>query len=280
MTKALHITTHSRRTGFTLVEMSIVLVIIGLITGGIVAARAMIRTAELNKIARDQQQLRTAVDTYRVKFNAVPGDDPKAFSFFGSRCCPDTATACTGASPVGAFGGGGDINYCNGNGDGIYKNVPISAWPGYYDAVREAIMMWRHLALAGYMNPLLSGLYGSGKDGTAGLNIPKTGFSAGMHFRGDSVSDALVTFGTHTLTIGEYANSPGDSSGNPSGFSRWSNQDQAAFDQKYDDGLPLTGKIRGGNIWPNYCAVDGSTNAWRTGTQGCYMVYVDWIKAL
>lgn len=60
--------------GFTLVEISIVLVIIGLLIGGILAARSMIETAQINAQVRQLQQLDVATNAFVVKFNALPGD--------------------------------------------------------------------------------------------------------------------------------------------------------------------------------------------------------------
>jgi|GEM_PF-3995865 len=59
--------THSR--GFSLLELSI-----GLIAGGIVAGAAMIRAAELRALITEQEQYKTAVNTFRDKYLGLPGD--------------------------------------------------------------------------------------------------------------------------------------------------------------------------------------------------------------
>lgn len=69
---------------FTLLELSIVLVIIGLIVGGVVAGQELIRNAELNAIGSDVNRIRTAVNNYRFKYNALPGDHDQAAAYWPS----------------------------------------------------------------------------------------------------------------------------------------------------------------------------------------------------
>ncbi len=60
--------------GFTLVELSIVLVIIGLLIGGILAARSMVNTVKIQGVVRQLQQYDIAVSNFRTKYNQLPGD--------------------------------------------------------------------------------------------------------------------------------------------------------------------------------------------------------------
>ncbi len=71
----------SDRHGFTLIELSIVLVIIGLIVGGILVGRDLIRVAELHKTVRQVERFDAAVNTFRVKYNCLPGDCASATRF-------------------------------------------------------------------------------------------------------------------------------------------------------------------------------------------------------
>lgn len=65
----------TRRKGFTLVELSIVLVIIGLLIGGVIKGQSMIENAKIKRIISDTDGLVAAVYAYQDKFNALPGDD-------------------------------------------------------------------------------------------------------------------------------------------------------------------------------------------------------------
>src|SRR5690348_1121410 len=70
--------------GFSLLELSIVLVIIGLITGGITAGRTIVRAAELRSMITDINKYKSAIYTFREKYNAVPGDMKNAVKYWGA----------------------------------------------------------------------------------------------------------------------------------------------------------------------------------------------------
>jgi len=67
-----------QRKGFTLVELAIVLVIIGLILGAIVKGQSLVRNAKYKKLVNDLRGLTAAYYTYYDRYRSVPGDDPKA----------------------------------------------------------------------------------------------------------------------------------------------------------------------------------------------------------
>lgn len=58
---------------FSLVELSIVLVILGLLTGGILAGQSLIRAAELRAVSTEYSRYITATQSFRDKYFAVPG---------------------------------------------------------------------------------------------------------------------------------------------------------------------------------------------------------------
>jgi len=114
----------SRQTGFTLVEISIVLVIIGLLIGGVLRGQEIINSAKVKNLAQDFRNVQTILYAYQDKFRALPGDDIRAPGHF----CPPGAPGCV--SP-------GDAN---GTIDG--------AWNAPATANVESIYFWQHVRFA------------------------------------------------------------------------------------------------------------------------------------
>jgi prepilin-type N-terminal cleavage/methylation domain-containing protein len=76
--------------GFTLIELSIVLVIIGLIVGGILVGQDLIKAAEIRSTVSQLEKYSTAVNTFRTKYNGMPGDLLNASNFgFDTRAGTD-----------------------------------------------------------------------------------------------------------------------------------------------------------------------------------------------
>lgn len=88
-----------QRSGFTLVELSIVLVIIGLLIGGILAAQSMISTAKINAQVRQIGQFDAMVLNFKTKFNYLPGDAP-AFGGDGNGVIAMTSATVCGATCI------------------------------------------------------------------------------------------------------------------------------------------------------------------------------------
>lgn len=65
--------------GFTLVELSIVLVIIGLLIGGILVGQSLINSAQLQAVIRQVSQYDGAAMNFKTKYKSLPGDS-KSFS--------------------------------------------------------------------------------------------------------------------------------------------------------------------------------------------------------
>ena len=64
--------------GFTLVEIAIVLVIIGLLLGGILKGQEMITQAKIKNVINDFNGITVAITSYQDRYRALPGDDPNA----------------------------------------------------------------------------------------------------------------------------------------------------------------------------------------------------------
>ena len=117
--------------GFTLVEIAIVLVIIGLLLGGILKGQEMITQAKIKNVVADFSGISAAYYGYQDRYRAIPGDDPGA----------GTAAGRWG---VAAFSGNG-----NGQVGGTYENpCPIAVVAGS----PESCKWWDHLRRAGFVS--------------------------------------------------------------------------------------------------------------------------------
>ena len=61
--------------GFTLVEIAIVMVIIGLLIGGVLKGQAMIENAKVKRVVKQADEMRAAVMTFYDKYGVYPGDE-------------------------------------------------------------------------------------------------------------------------------------------------------------------------------------------------------------
>ena len=120
--------TNYRQTGFTLVEIAIVLVIIGLLLGGILKGQEMITQARIKNVINDFNGVTAAYASYQDRYRAIPGDDVGA------------ATRWTGP-PVAVSGDG------NGILAGLY-NATVAFPP---PAAAESNLFWWHLRLSGFI---------------------------------------------------------------------------------------------------------------------------------
>ena len=77
-------TNNLKASAFTLIELSIVLVIIGLIVGGVLVGQDLIAAAKNRKQLSELQKYSAAIQTFRLKYNALPGDisDPATFGLY------------------------------------------------------------------------------------------------------------------------------------------------------------------------------------------------------
>jgi prepilin-type N-terminal cleavage/methylation domain-containing protein len=103
--------------GFTLIELAIVLVIIGLLLGGVLKGQELINSAKVKNMANDFRNLQVYVYSYQDKFRALPGDDKAAVQHVAATT--------------------------NGNGNGVIEG----AWNAA--SATESFNFWQHIRLAG-----------------------------------------------------------------------------------------------------------------------------------
>ena len=198
-----------RQLGFTLLEMSILLVIIGLLVGGIVIGQGMIHQSEIRKTITEINQFRTSINAFVTQYDSLPGDFKEAEQFWG------IPTAIDGTE--------------NGDGNKLVEFVNK-------DGVHEGYRAWQHLAKA----LLVPGPFaGTGSIGAAipGVDIPKSELTGGYALE----SDALGMAGQLVILIGNPLSSTDtmlmDGTIRP--------EDAYDIDLKVDDGIPGEGVVRG-----------------------------------
>jgi prepilin-type N-terminal cleavage/methylation domain-containing protein len=133
--------------GFTLVEIAIVLVIVGLLIGGVLKGQEMITNAKLKRIESDNAGIAAAMFSYQDRYLQLPGDDSAAstrFDAYGS----DTK-----------LDGGGDGTI----GNGQDWDATVTASTAWTKGSEETLKFFAHLRAAGLVP-------GGGKDATRPTN--------------------------------------------------------------------------------------------------------------
>ena len=83
---------------FSLIEMSIVLVVIGIIAGAVFKGQELLESAKIRSIVQDFQHYSLSVGIYQETYQALPGDDPKASLHFAGIESGDGNGQITGKS--------------------------------------------------------------------------------------------------------------------------------------------------------------------------------------
>ena len=255
------------KSGFTLVELAIVLVIIGLIIGGVLVGQDLIRAATIRSVVTDVEKINAAATTFRSKYNGIPGDliNTRAVDFGMN------ATGLTDANRNGSAGigdGNGIVEACAANTNGFGCETGLF----WTDLSNAALLPYR---LNAYTSTLAAVAVG-----TMPLYIPKT------KLRDTALISVFNNSGRNYLAIGASSNAAIGSAGVAGLITYASGSASAAvtplearnIDEKVDDGGALTGTVvaiaNGTDPTVLYTAVAAGANRCVL-TGGSYMVSTD-----
>ncbi len=245
--------------GFTLIELAIVIVIIGILAGGALTGQSIIESAKRSKVVSDYEIYNKALMAFQLEYDALPGDFDEATQYWG-----EVSGNCSTS--------GSDDETCDGGGDGKI-NYDCGSATSY-----EVVRAWQHLSLAEILNEKFTGrsLPGPGscmrystesgnKNVPSGsyddsmwtvFNTPSSWSSGGVVSSQRNQKLFLVLGATHSEVV-------------PGWNTRWHNpsvttKQAKAIDDKFDDGNPYRGKLtdlgRSSNLSPN-CTTNQTVNA-------------------
>lgn len=240
---AKHKDANLKHSGFSLVELSIVVIIIALIITGILSAKSLITQTALNSVIREMQTAQTSYNNFFLRYEAKPGDFANASNFWSN--CADTNADC------------------NGNGNRIieYSTQTIDA-NGVGD---EVVRVYRHFSLANMSNSaggnqLLHGV--SGGNLVVGSDVPGSKLPGMGYFIAGPIADIgngsafaspwLGDNKTNAVYIGA------KKAGNGLVFSSLTAEDAFSIDKKIDDGVVDNAYNSIGAATGQFRAIDGA----------------------
>jgi prepilin-type N-terminal cleavage/methylation domain-containing protein len=223
-----------KQNGFTLIELSITLIIIGLLVGGILLGRDMVKSAEIRRQISQFGEFDVAIKTFRLKYNNIPGDmSPAEATAYGLPAHPGW----------------------NSRGNGIVDDLNLTYPP--VSLFQEPLIFFSQLGDAGlikgkYSLPFGHYSYQPGeqfagtKIGSGGIFVYSKADTSLSYFFGlnRSIIDGSTWLVASLSTAGIIT--PGEA---------------YALDAKMDDGLPVIGHIRSATIIagkPNYDTTNGN----------------------
>ncbi len=255
-----------KQKGFTLVELAIVLVIVGLLIGGILKGQQLMENASITATVSQVKAIEAATTSFRDSYGELPGDLTDANSKIseceaGLLCIPTPGNVANNARFLTGDGivGSDDwdmISYQPGNasnGDNINRQAG-DTYPAV-EAGFETILFWHHLEKSGLITAVKDGaLYNT--DLAFANSIPAAKITGGFWAGYSDGSRGITPVGLEYTLLGTIITlvvDPGeDIEALPNDLVPPGETDTgpltpavaAALDRKLDDGLPDTGSVQ------------------------------------
>lgn len=239
--------------GFTLVELAIVMIIVGLLISGVLKGQQLIKNAQIAAVITQVKGYQAAINSFRDAYGGMAGDMSNA---------DRRLSGCDA------------VNYCQpGDGDSLVGFFG-SALTANAVSEEETIQFWKHLALA----DLITGGNPSAEVNTTdlawGLTHPDTPVAGGFEFffstnLGYGTTSGHVLRLTNGGVTGVMPDQPGEGAMAP--------RDAAQIERKLDDGQPSTGIVRVWDVGNNGCdnMLDGSPGIDETvKRQSCMLLFL------
>jgi prepilin-type N-terminal cleavage/methylation domain-containing protein len=229
----------TRQAGFTLLEMSVVLAIIGLLMGAVLVGKDLIRAAAVHGQISQLAAFQAGVHLFESRYQALPGD------------IPNVLAVRAGLAPRGTMIGEGDGNgVITADNGGSYWNM----------ATGELGMFWSDLTYANGMNlNFIPGSFRAATPVTTSNELNMSMTAVDLYFPQSVIANGSIYVdsinGTNYFGL---QNIPGLSGGPLATYplTQIAVADAAAIDSKIDDGYPLTGQV----VVNWFCTDDGFCN--------------------
>lgn len=242
--------------GFTLIEISIVVIVVGLLVAGVLGGQEVIKAMKINATISQMNEITAAANSFKSKYDSLPGDMPDATDYWGATGTGMAVGPSSDQSCI--YSNNQAKTTCNGDGDGLimfnnsYNNF-------------EADTIWQHLWLA----EMYITSDPSESDNRLFLSKQlRTQFS-----------DNISMYVSSHIAISSFPPNPALIKKNNFNFfdinTSWINSDIARLlDLKIDDGKPLTGifsvyLVPGGGTIHDNCITSIDDNAYALNVNAC-----------